>query len=151
LPGLSDYLAGQATLTQIVQRGSIANLSFIPAGTVLEAAAELSGNNNIDNLIAALSGEFDWIIVDSSPVVPVSDAVNLARACDGVLLVARAAATPYDIAQKALKEFKNSRVIGFVLNAVASIKPGKGYGHYYGDKLKYQSPALTKARTAGAD
>ncbi|MEO8726038.1 MAG: CpsD/CapB family tyrosine-protein kinase [Acidobacteriaceae bacterium] len=151
-PGLSDYLAGKTTAAQIVQRGNISNLSFIPAGTPVENAAELAGNYYIEELVRSLSNEFDWIVTDSSPVVPVSDAVNLARACDGVLLVARAAQTPFDIAQKAQKEFKNTRVIGFVLNAVPNMKSSSGYGYYnkkYGYSLTASSSA--KAQAAGAE
>jgi capsular exopolysaccharide synthesis family protein len=150
-PGLSEYLAGNATISQIVQRGNISNLSFIPAGTGVENAAELSGNNYIEELVRTLSREFDWIVTDSSPVVPVSDAVNLARACDGVLLVARAASTPFDIAQRAQKEFKNSRVIGFVLNAVPHIRSSSGYGQYYYKNYGYTQNSLAKARAAGVE
>jgi capsular exopolysaccharide synthesis family protein len=150
-PGLSEYLAGNATISQIVQRGNISNLSFIPAGTGVENAAELSGNNYIEELVRTLSSEFDWIVTDSSPVVPVSDAVNLARACDGVLLVARAASTPFDIAQRAQKEFKNSRVIGFVLNAVPHVRSSSGYGQYYYKNYGYTQNSLAKARTAGVE
>lgn len=127
-PGLSEYLAGTASPNEIVQRGNISNLAFIPAGETVENAAELVSNHRIEHLVAGLKSEFDWIIIDSSPVVPVSDAVNIARACDAVLLVARSASTPFDIAQRTVNEFKNSRVLGFVLNA---IKKGSGRGDYY--------------------
>lgn len=150
-PGLSDYLGGKATVSEIVQRGNISNLSFIPAGTPVENAAELAGNYYIEELVRGLSNEFDWIVTDSSPVIPVSDAVNLARACDGVLLVARAAKTPFDIAQKAQKEFKNTRVIGFVLNAVPNIKSNSGYGRYYDGKYGYLLSSNAKAQAAGAE
>ncbi len=136
--GLSDYLAGKVTLLEILQRAStseatlppgLASLTFISGGTEAQKAADLSGNHRFDQLIATLSPHFDWIVVDSSPVNLVADGVNLARACDGVLLIARGGATKYETAQRALLELKASRILGFVLNAV---KRPPITGGYYG-------------------
>ena len=136
--GLSDYLGGKATLTEILQRAGtedkalppgLASLTFISGGTEAEKAADLSGNRRFDQLIATPSPHFDWIVVDSSPVNLVADGVNLARACDGVLLIARGGTTKYETAQRALLELKASRILGFVLNAV---KRPPVTGGYYG-------------------
>ncbi len=136
--GLSDYLGGKATLPEILQRADtkdqplppgLASLTFISGGTEAEKAADLSGNRRFDQLIATLSPHFDWIVVDSSPVNLVADGVNLARACDGVLLIARGGTTKYETAQRALLELKASRILGFVLNAV---KRPPVTGGYYG-------------------
>lgn len=138
VPGLAEYLAGTATLTEIMHRpkepdsGSIhhglASLTFIGAGKDCDKAADLSGNYRFDELIETLSPHFDWIVIDSSPVNLVSDGVNLARACDGVLLIARAGVTKFEIAQRALTELKSANVLGFVLNAVE--KPPVTGGYY---------------------
>jgi Mrp family chromosome partitioning ATPase len=90
----------------------------------------------MEDLIAAVSPHFDWILVDSPPVLAVTDAVDLARAADAVLLIARGASTPFEAAQRAQAAFSNSRVLGFVLNAVKEA-PRKGsysysYSYYYG-------------------
>ena len=136
--GLSDFLGGRTTLPEIMQRGvfgdqdlpsGLASLTFISGGTEAEKAADLSGNRRFDQLIATLSPHFDWIVVDSSPVNLVADGVNLARACDGVLLIARGGTTKYETAQRALLELKASRILGFVLNAV---KRPPVTGGYYG-------------------
>ena len=136
--GLSDYLGGKVTLVDILQRAAtgdqalppgLASLTFISGGTEAEKAADLSGNRRFDQLIASLAPHFDWIIVDSSPVNLVADGVNLARACDGVLLIARGGTTKYETAQRALLELKASRILGFVLNA---IKRPPVTGGYYG-------------------
>ena len=137
--GLSDYLGGKATLSEVLQRAEtgeqriphgLASLTFIAGGTEAEKAADLSGNRRFDQLIATLSPHFDWIIVDSSPVNLVADGVNLARACDGVLLVARGGITKYQTAQRALAELKASRILGFVLNAVRRPPVTGGYYGY---------------------
>jgi protein-tyrosine kinase len=143
-PGLPDFLSGKVPLTDIVQQGELPgldatkqrilrNLAFIPGGSRGEEVADLSSNPRFAELIAALAPAFDWIVVDSSPVLPVSDAVNLARACDGVLLVARGGVTEFEVAQRAQSEFQNSNVLGFVLNAA---KVATGQSTYY----EYSSP-----------
>jgi protein-tyrosine kinase len=139
-PGLAEYLAGKASIEEVMQRpdasdanGSgkhyLTNLTFIPGGNGGDKAADLSGNPRFGELIKLAEPHFDWIIVDSSPVLPVSDAVNLARSCDGVLLVARGGVTKFPVAQRAASELKASNILGFVLNAVED-KPH--VGDYYG-------------------
>ncbi len=131
-PGLTEVLAGTADLADVIQSGSIENLWFLPAGTPVPDAAEVLGNKHIANVIERVMPLFDWIVVDSSPVLPVSDAVTISRSCDAVLLVARAEATPCDAVQRAQHEFREARVLGLVLNA-ATKAPRHGsydYPHY---------------------
>jgi capsular exopolysaccharide synthesis family protein len=144
LPGLTEYLAGAAEPGDIMQRNqdpslveasgtrSISNLTLIPAGAGGDNSSELVANHRIDELIAILTPHFDWILIDSPPVLAFADAVDLARAADAVLLVARGAVTPYDVAQRAQAAFSNSRVLGFVLNAVRDVPPNASYSYYYG-------------------
>ena len=147
-PGLTEFLAGDASLLQIMQRpitddpnnplpSGLASLTFIPAGMEHDKAADLSGNHRMDRLIAAAAPHFDWIVVDSSPVNLVSDGVNLARACDAVLLIARGGVTKFESAQRAVAELKASKVLGIVLNAVKNPPIAGGYYGYDGyDKIE---------------
>jgi protein-tyrosine kinase len=104
-PGLSDYLQGKNDEFSIMQRGPLENLFFIPSGTGIEDPAELVGNGKLKTFLQRVEPLFDWIIVDSPPAIPVSDASVLAKACDGVLMVVRSNATPSDVARKAREEF----------------------------------------------
>jgi protein-tyrosine kinase len=139
-PGLADYLAGKATILEVMQRPeqvqvtsgatpTLPNLTFIAGGNGGDKAADLSGSPRFRELIRQAAPHFDWIIVDSSPVLPVSDAVNLARSCDGVLLIARGGVTKFPVAQRAQSELKASNILGFVLNAVQETPE---VGNYYG-------------------
>jgi protein-tyrosine kinase len=139
-PGLADYLAGKATILDVMQRPEqmpassgavpmLPNLTFIAGGNGGDKAADLSGSPRFRELIRLAAPYFDWIIVDSSPVLPVSDAVNLARSCDGVLLIARGGVTKFPVAQRAQSELKASNILGFVLNAVQETPE---VGNYYG-------------------
>jgi capsular exopolysaccharide synthesis family protein len=139
-PGLTEYLSGKASLNEVLQRAEfpsngqplpqgISSLTFMAGGADAENAGDLSGSPRFRELIQAVSPMFDWIIVDSSPVNLVADGVNLARACDGVLLVARAGITPFEAAQRALSELKSTNMLGFVLNAVHALQTT---GTYYG-------------------
>ncbi len=140
-PGLADYLAGKASIVEVMQRPELPqvqiagaapilpNLTFIAGGNGGDKAADLSGSPRFSELIRLAMPHFDWIIVDSSPVLPVSDAVNLARSCDGVLLVARGGVTKFPVAQRAQSELKASNILGFVLNAVHEAPE---VGSYYG-------------------
>jgi capsular exopolysaccharide synthesis family protein len=142
-PGLTEYLAGNATLLEVMQRArpnaegkplppGLGALTFIGGGGDSDKAADLSGNSRFPELIAAASPFFDWIIVDSSPVNLVTDGVNLARACDGVLLITRGGVTRYKTAQRALNELKASKILGVVLNAVEKPPVSGGYYGYDG-------------------
>ena len=128
-PGLADYLLGTADELTIMQRGAKENLFFIPSGHEVSNPAELIAGERLKALLNRLEPLFDWIIIDSPPAVPVTDAALLAKHCDGVLMVVRANATPFDVAQKAREEFGEDQLLGVVLNGVG---PGSlPYTRYY--------------------
>jgi capsular exopolysaccharide synthesis family protein len=144
-PGLSEYLAGSASLNEIMQRDcnhqsaaatsskNFSNLTLILSGNCGDNSSELVANRGIERLIADVSQYFDWILIDSPPVLAVADAIDLARAADAVLLIARGASTPYEVAQRAHAAFGNSRILGFVLNAVKNPPRSGSYYGYYGE------------------
>jgi protein-tyrosine kinase len=128
-PGLSDYLQGKNDEFSIVQRGPLENLFFIPSGTGIEDPSELVGNGRLKTLVQRLEPLFDWIIVDSPPAIPVSDASVLAKACDGVLIVVRSETTPSDVARKARQEFPDESLVGVILNGTNG--DSAPYARYY--------------------
>jgi capsular exopolysaccharide synthesis family protein len=119
-PGLSEYLLGEVDEFAVMQRGPMENLFFIPSGRTVSSPAELVANGRLKFLLNRLEPLFDWIVIDSPPAVPISDAGLLANYCDGVLMVVRSNATPFDIARKARQEFREDHVVGVVLNGIAA-------------------------------
>ncbi len=143
-PGLAEYLSGTAELTSVMQRSlaadkastsvmrGISNVTFIPAGVGGDNSSEVIASPRMEDLIATVTPHFDWIVIDSPPVLAVTDAVELARAADAVLLVARGANTPFDVARRTQAAFGSARILGFVLNAVKENPCNHSYSDYYG-------------------
>ncbi len=142
-PGVTEYLRGEVDEFAILQRGPMENLVFIAGGRQISNPAEVIGNGRLESLVQRLGGVFEWIVIDSPPAVPVADASLISRACDGVLLVVSAGSTPFDLAQRARREFKNIPVLGVVLNRVEA---GSTYVSYY--YSAYAKPKV-KATTQG--
>jgi protein-tyrosine kinase len=128
-PGLSDYLQGRSDEFSIMQRGPMENLFLIPSGDEISDPAELVSNGRLKFLLQRVEALFDWIIIDSPPAVPVSDASVLGKSCDGVLMVVRSNATPVDMARRAREEFPDQALVGVVLNGTNSASTP--YSRYY--------------------
>jgi capsular exopolysaccharide synthesis family protein len=149
-PGLGDFLSGAADLFSILQFGPIENLCLIPGGSSLSGRepSDLLSGPEFKNLLEVVSPMFDWILIDSPPVVPVADASMMATLCDGVLVVVKANATDFQLAQKACQEFQEKNLIGVVLNRVESIPGYENYGYGYGVYSAYganKNSGLTSA------
>jgi len=138
-PGLADYLQGTVDEFSIMQRGPMENLFFVPSGAQISDPAELVANGRLKSLLQRVDALFDWIIIDSPPAVPVSDASVLAKSCDGVLMVVRSNATPVDMARRAREEFPDEALLGVVLNGTNG--DAAAYSHYYyGDDVNVTEP-----------
>lgn len=129
-PGLGEYLGGSADEMAVIQHGQEGGLYFIAGGKAVGNASELLSNARLKTLIERTAPCFDWIILDSPPCLPVSDAGVIAELCDGILLVVRSGSTPSSAAHKAHHELRKRNVIGIVLNGVN--EKTLTYGSYYG-------------------
>jgi protein-tyrosine kinase len=126
-PGLTDYLVGDADEATVIQHGQEGNLCFIPGGKEVANPSELLLNGRLKTLLERVTPIFDWVILDSPPLLPVADASLLADHVDGVILVVRAASTPTIAAERACQELQRRNVLGVVLNAV---EESQSYGSY---------------------
>jgi len=130
IPGLSEYLQGQADEEKITQVGPEGNLCLIPGGRSVSNPSELLHSDRMKLLLENMSKMFDWILLDTPPALAVHDASALAGLCDGVLFVVRAGSTDVETAEKASSEFRDKNLLGVVLNRVEKEELHSGY--YYG-------------------
>jgi capsular exopolysaccharide synthesis family protein len=137
-PGLSEYLLGECDEFAAMQRGPMENLFFMAGGRVAGSSPELLSNGRLKLLLQRVEPLFDWIVMDTSPVIPVSDATLVAGNCDGILMVVRSNMTPSDLALRARQEFPDQLLLGVILNGTPaeSIQHSK---YYYGEAVT--SPA----------
>jgi len=137
-PGLADYLLGECDEFAALQRGPMENLFFMPAGRAAGSAPELLANGRLKLFLQRVEPLFDWIILDSSPVLPVSDATLVAGVCDGILMVVRSNSTPSDMARKAREEFPDKLLLGVVLNGTSADDVARSK-YYYGETVNSQA------------
>ncbi|UJP08901.1 polysaccharide biosynthesis tyrosine autokinase [Microbacterium sp. KUDC0406] len=141
--GLTDILAGRAELQDVAVRPHAESpLAVVPAGRIPPNPSELLGSQRMREFVRSLS-ESAIVILDSPPVLPVTDAAVLATAADGVVIVASSGRTTFDMLQRAIDNITRTkgRVLGIVLNRV----PRKGAdAAYYG--REYYSAAGPSGR-----
>jgi tyrosine-protein kinase Etk/Wzc len=128
-PGLADYLRDSCALNSVMQTGNIPNLAFIPAGEPSADSTEIIANGRFAQLLEQLSPRFDWVLIDSPPVLSLSVASVIAGLVDRVLLVVQAGSTDIELTRQAHKELQTEAQVGVVLNGVA---PAESYGYGYG-------------------
>jgi capsular exopolysaccharide synthesis family protein len=132
-PGLSNLLVGAAKPSEVVSATSVANLWVMPAGKTPPNPAELLGSRRFADLARSLQGHFDCVIIDTPPVLAVTDAAVVAHLASGVLFVIAADATSQPAAQTALDHLENARAkfLGAVLNRVDIERDSYYYSRYY--------------------
>src|SRR5690606_6445280 len=132
-PGLSNLLVGRSKASETVRKTSVSGLWVLPAGRTPPNPAELVGSSRFRDFIASLRAHFDWILIDSPPVMAVTDASLAAHNSDGVLFVVGAEMTSRHAAQRALDQLEqvNARFVGAVLNRVDLDRNPYYYSQYY--------------------
>jgi protein-tyrosine kinase len=134
-PGLSSYLGGDALLDAVVQKTPVPNLCLVTSGPTPPNPAELVGSRRMRDMLAQLGERFDVILLDSPPVLAVSDAGILAAAVDGVLLVVGSGSVPRMALRRAKEAIQavQGKIVGAVLNrfdATAQGYPRRYYDRY---------------------
>ena len=129
-PGLSNILVGEAHTTDVMHPSSVPELWVLPAGHTPPNPSELLGSQRFQDVLSALAEHFDWIVMDSPPVLAVTDAAVVARGASGVLFVVGAGKTGRQVAQRAVEQLERAQatVVGAVLNDVDL----KRHSYYYG-------------------
>jgi capsular exopolysaccharide synthesis family protein len=144
-PGLAEVLAGTAKWREAARQTSFANLWLIAGGTTSLKSSELLLQPSVPPLLREIAKEYDYVILDSAPVMAADDVSSLAPAAQGVIFVIRAQHTSARVARAALDLLyqRNVKVLGVVFNAV---DPHTGEYYYYSRYKSYY--AHPKAKTA---
>lgn len=119
--GLTDVLARHLPLEHALTPTSVPALDILPAGTKAPNPAELVGSESMKRLLLGLKDRYDFILVDTPPILAVADGLLLSRMVDSVLFVVRSSVTPRSIAREAQQRLANikARIIGVILNDVS--------------------------------
>jgi tyrosine-protein kinase Etk/Wzc len=142
-PGLSDYCAGQAKMDEVVRRTVIDGLYVVPTGRIPPNPAELLLTDKFVGFMGNLSTGFDYVVVDTPPILAVTDAAIVGKHAACTLLVLKAGAHPLPMIQEAAARLQNSgiKVRGVIFNQVGRAGAGS-YGYKYGYGYTYQYKGL---------
>ena len=126
-PGLCEWLAGDGSLAERIYRLEGPNLWIMPAGSAPSNPLELLQSARMTALMEQLTALFDWVIIDSPPVLPLADTSVWTRMADGILLVTREGITEKRQLQKGLEALESSKLIG----AVSNCSKNSSHSSYY--------------------
>ena len=130
-PGLSDCLENGLDPFSAIQQVEPLGFHLLAAGEPASSPVDLLQSKRFSEMMDRLKASFDWVIVDAPPVGLVADASILQRSVDGVLLVVRAASTPRELIEDAVREIGRENVLAIVLNGAETLDNGYGqYGYY---------------------
>ena len=129
--GLAEWWRHSDPITQFLRRMHGLALWHLSAGQVVEHPLEILQSERFSEMLNQISRWFDWVIIDSPPLVPVADAAVLAGQADGTLLIVRQAHTPKPLLKEALKT-ENLRLLGIVANEWQN-SDHRYYTRYYSD------------------
>jgi capsular exopolysaccharide synthesis family protein len=143
-PGVTDVLREGGSLKDIIQPARIENLYVAPSGSGIDDSAELLQSSDIVQLLVDVQDDYDYILIDTSPVLRVTDTVILATQGIGrVLYVARVNHTPKPMIRYSLDMLKDANVLGLVMNSIEMHKISSLYYAYQYPNYAYYSNAYT--------
>jgi capsular exopolysaccharide synthesis family protein len=148
-PGLTNVLVGTESLEAVAQPTDIPNLSIVPSGQFPPNPSELLGSAQMRDLIEHAKQSFDIVLIDSPPVLAVTDAAVLSTIVDGSVIVIRLGVTTREAVRRSVSQLRvvNGRILGAVLNAVDFRGPSYqgGYGYYY-ERFYGHGPGPSRTR-----
>lgn len=133
MPGLSDWWSGQnQNIARFLVRFTGSALWFLPAGKACDRPSDILRSTQFSEAFAQLASQFDWIVVDSTPMLPVIDANLWSRLVDGTLLVVREGVAPLKALKNGLQSLDHPKLIGVVVNEASEFDQIDYNGQYYG-------------------
>ncbi|MFZ0319557.1 MAG: CpsD/CapB family tyrosine-protein kinase [Candidatus Sulfotelmatobacter sp.] len=129
VPGLSEWLRGESESMNIYRLEAL-GLWVLPAGSAPENALELMQSGRLSSLMDRLTSWFDWIVIDSPPVLPLADTSIWARLADGILLVTRKSVTEKQQLLRGLEALERSKLLGALVNGSTDAAHSDYYQRY---------------------
>lgn len=127
LSGLIDVIKGDADLRSAINRLEDTSLYFLPARASARNSSVLIDSQGMRSVLDNVKAHFDYVIVDSPPILPLVDMNILSRMVDGLVLVVKAGSTPKDMVKKAVGSLPGKNLMGVVLNGADEIHMKKYY------------------------
>ncbi|HCW3955097.1 polysaccharide biosynthesis tyrosine autokinase [Acinetobacter baumannii] len=139
-PGLSELLSGQADLQKVLHKTPVANLDVITRGKSPTNPSEILSSNQFKELLEQLQSQYDHIIIDTPPVLAVTDGIIISQYTGVNLIVARYAKSQMKELELTLNRFEQAgvKVNGFILNDIQRASAGYGFGYNYAYAYKAQ-------------
>ena len=134
LPGTGEWASGDQPVTKFLYRFNDMQLWILPAGSAPENSVNILQSSRFLDLYKRLCENFDWIVIDAPPLLPMADVSFWSRQADGLLLVVREGATPKSILRKGLETLDNPKVVGVVLNEAHQVESSYYSDYYYKGK-----------------
>lgn len=131
--GIEHYLSGKAGVNDVLYSTNVTNGYMIPVSTNVIDPTTLLESARFEHMINGCREQFTYVIVDTPPLGSVADALNIAKFCDGSLLVVASNATPRKVVSEVMTSLKRTEkpLLGVVLNRADTSRKGSGYGYYY--------------------
>ncbi|MGA9510560.1 MAG: CpsD/CapB family tyrosine-protein kinase [Candidatus Sulfotelmatobacter sp.] len=129
LPGLCEWLSGETPNINIYRLENL-GVWILPAGTAPQNPLELMQSGKLSPLMEQLEAWFDWIVIDSPPVLPLADASLWSRLADGILLVTRKGITEKQQLKRGLETIEKSKLLGALVNSSESAAHSDYYQRY---------------------
>jgi protein-tyrosine kinase len=129
LPGLCEWLSGESQSINIYRLESL-GVWILPAGSTPQNPLELMQSGRLSPLMEQLEAWFDWIVIDSPPVLPLADTSLWSRLADGILLVTRKGTTEKQQLQRGLEAIDKSKLLGALVNSSANAAHSDYYQRY---------------------
>ena len=131
-PGLTEVIVGEAELGVAIRRSEVEGLDVLVSGHIPPNPSELLGSVRMRRVIEEMRGRYEYVVIDSAPLMPVTDSVELSTLVDGVVLVARHRWTSTKMLKKTVELFErvDAKVLGVVLNFFSINASGYRYREY---------------------
>jgi receptor protein-tyrosine kinase len=146
-PGITDYLRGKASLNEVIRKIASTNLHLMTSGESVPNPLELLNLKECRQLLDSLREHFDWVILDSPPLLFAADGNLLATMCDATILVVRIGSTTFDAVTRALQSLCENNVLGIVVNGARRGELYSKYSYYH----DYYDPAKIAEQRKGVE